>query len=208
MQAQSSGIIEAQFFTENANFEKFNQHRFNSKLLNPVARPHSALVNPIAAFETLKEPVQFKNMFHGLTSPKIRQDVIKLIQENEIFVKDAPKAMLLLETEIEKYVLYSDYRLLNCQNHINGSDFEVLIQANKNDGKKLLDELNKIKTEENIIKCDDILQSLEKTLNKIDNVRLLYVKISQKTFRKYRNIEKNCKYFNKYIVTSAQISFL
>lgn len=72
------------------------------KLLNPVSRPSSALVNPINAFETLKEPSQFSNMFHALTSPRIRQDAVKFIQEYEIFVKDAPRAMLLIENEIEK----------------------------------------------------------------------------------------------------------
>lgn len=89
-------------FTETANFEKFNQSTVDVTMLSPITRPLSALVNPINAFETLKEPNQFSNMFHALTSPRVRQDAVKFITEYEIFVKDAPRAMLLIETEIEK----------------------------------------------------------------------------------------------------------
>ena len=75
----------------------------DSKLLSPVSRPLSALVNPIDVFETLKESSTFSDMFHALTSPKVRQDAMKLIQEYEIFVKDAPRIMCLIESEIEKW---------------------------------------------------------------------------------------------------------
>jgi hypothetical protein len=41
-------------------------------------------------------------MFHPLTSPRVRKDAMKLITEYETFVKDAPRAMVLIETELEK----------------------------------------------------------------------------------------------------------
>jgi hypothetical protein len=41
-------------------------------------------------------------MFHALMSPRVRKDAVRLITEYETFVKDAPRAMVLIETEIEK----------------------------------------------------------------------------------------------------------
>ena len=62
-------------------------------------------------------------------------------------------------------------RLFNCQGQLKETNFEKLLEENQKSGKKLLDVLSLIQAEENIVKCDDILQSLENTLKTNDDVR-------------------------------------
>lgn len=62
------------------------------------------------------------------------------------------------------------FRLISCQDQLKNKTFEALVLENQNCGKKLLEGLSLIQAEENIIKCDDILESLENTLNDYENV--------------------------------------
>ena len=83
-------------------------------------------------------------------------------------------------------------RLFNCQGQLKETNFEQLLEENQKSGKKLLDVLSLIQAEENIIKCEDILQILENTLKTNDDVRkTAKLKYSQRIFQKFKRSKKS-----------------
>jgi hypothetical protein len=56
---------------------------------------------------------------------------------------------------------------------LKNKSFRGLVSENQSSGQQLLDRLLLVQAEENIIKCDDILLSLEETLNNYENVVII-----------------------------------
>lgn len=59
-------------------------------------------MNPVDVFESLKSPESFPVVFHPLTSPKVRNDVLRVLDEYEKFVKVGATGLRICLLELDK----------------------------------------------------------------------------------------------------------
>jgi hypothetical protein len=163
VKSHSKGIINALEITESANYVKYQQTDIDQKILGPVERPSEVVVNPIPLFNSIKCPEDFPNMFHPLVSPKNRNDVLRLLEGYEIFVKDGTTGLRVIIQELDK--TYDRYGGL--VSTINERHFACLEEKNRRMGEQILSDLSRLQLQEKIITSDCLLNGLEYALGKL-----------------------------------------
>ena len=163
VKCHSKGIINAFEITESANYVKYQQIDIDQKLLGPVERPSKVVVNPIPLYNSMKCPEDFQNMFHPLVSPKNRNDVLRLLEGYEVFVKDGTAGLRIVIQDLDK--MHDRYGGLSSS--INERNLAALEEKNKRMCEKLLSDLNWLQVQEKIITSDELLTGMEFALAKI-----------------------------------------
>lgn len=163
VKSHAKGIINALEITESANYVKYQQMDIDQKILGPVERPAVVVVNPIPLFNSVKSPEDFPNMFHPLVSPKNRNDVLRLLEGYEVFVKDGTTGLRITMQELDK--MHDRYGgLLSA---INEKHFACLAEKNRRMGDQLLNDLNRLQVQEKIMTSENLIDGLEYALGKL-----------------------------------------
>ena len=142
----------------------------DTRLLSPLKRPSKVMVNPIPCFESLKTYDEKDTMFHSLTSPKTRNDAIRLLDEYEKFVKDGNIGLRVCMLELDK-IAERFHFLTHSKNGNMDQTFTDIEQKYQSKGKSMMAELMRLQAQENVIQSEDMIRGLEYIISKEKTAR-------------------------------------